>query len=375
MKKIALMKNNICQLGGTERVTVVLANALVRTYDCSIITLSQSTRIPYKLNKDIDIFNLYKENKRLRYIIFDSCIKITNYINQNDIKMMIVIGRNNGIIPLIVKVFTNSKLIFCEHGTTKPELYMQLSIKERLYNFLFQKLITMCSDKIVVLTEREKKIYSSEYNVPDERMECIYNFIDDELVNDNVEYSKKSKTIISVGRINESKGYEYLVFVAAQVLKVHPDWNWHIYGDGNQEYRNKIQNLINQYGLKEKVILKGNVNNIYELYNKYSIMVMTSRHEGLPMVLLEAKAKRLPLVSFDIESGPSEIIRDNVDGFLVDPFDIDEMSRKICILIENPELRQKFSDNAYGNIDKFKKETIMAKWINLIENEGLLNEK
>ncbi len=370
MKKIVLMKNNICQLGGTERVTVVLANALVKTYDCSIITLSQSTSIPYKLNKNIRIFNLYKENKRLRYIIFDSCIRIRNYINQNSIKTLIVIGRNNGIIPLIIKLFTNTKLIFCEHGTTKPELYMHLSIKEKLYNFLFQKLITMCSDKIVVLTEREKKAYSSEYNVSYERMECIYNFIDNELTTENVEYNKESKTIISVGRINESKGYEYLVLVAAQVLKAHPEWNWHIYGDGNQEYINKIQNLINQYGIKNKVILKGNVNNIYELYNKYAIMVMTSRHEGLPMVLLEAKAKKLPLVSFDIESGPSEIIRDNIDGFLIAPFDIDEMSKKICMLIENPELRQKFSNNAYGNIDKFKKETIIAKWIDLIENEG-----
>ena len=99
-------------------------------------------------------------------------------------------------------------------------------------------------------------------------------------------------------------------------------------------------------------------------------MVMTSRHEGLPMVLLEAKAKKLPLVSFDIETGPSEIIRDNVDGFLVSPFDINAMSEKICKLIENPELRQRFSDNAYGNIDKFKKETIVAKWINLIDREG-----
>lgn len=370
MKKIVLMKSNICDLGGTERVTVVLANALVKTYDCCIITLSQSTIIPYKLDKNIKLFNLYKESKRLRYILFDSCIKIRNFINQNDVSTMIIIGRNTGIIPLITKLFTNTKLIFCEHGTTKPELYKHLSIKTRLYNFLFQKLITMCSDKIVVLTEREKTTYSREYNVPSERMECIYNFIDNELTADNIKYDKTSKNIISVGRINESKGYEYLVLVSSQVFQEYPEWKWHIYGEGDQEYRNKIQTLINQYGLKDKVILKGNVDNIYELYDKYALMVMTSRHDGLPMVLLEAKAKKLPLVSFDIETGPSEIIRDNVDGFLVSPFDINAMSEKICKLIENPELRQRFSDNAYGNIDKFKKETIVAKWINLIDREG-----
>ena len=93
---------------------------------------------------------------------------------------------------------------------------------------------------------------------------------------------------------------------------------------------------------------------------------MTSRREGLGMVLLEAKAKKLPLVSFDIHAGPSDIIRDGIDGYLVPPFDTDAMAEKICYLIEHPEARKDFSNHAYGNIDKFRKETILEKWKKLI---------
>ena len=86
------------------------------------------------------------------------------------------------------------------------------------------------------------------------------------------------------------------------------------------------------------------------------------------MVLLEAKAKKLPSVSFDIHSGPSDIIRDGVDGYLVKPFDVDEMAEKISELIESPALRQQFSDAAWGNLNQFRKETIISQWIELIND-------
>jgi len=86
------------------------------------------------------------------------------------------------------------------------------------------------------------------------------------------------------------------------------------------------------------------------------------------MVLLEGKAKNLPLVSFDIDSGPSDIIRDGVDGFLVPPFDTQAMADKICLLIEDVELRKRFSANARGNLDKFSKDRIMKQWVELIES-------
>lgn len=82
---------------------------------------------------------------------------------------------------------------------------------------------------------------------------------------------------------------------------------------------------------------------------------------------MKLKLKKLPIVSFDINSGPSDIVRNGIDGFLVKPFDCNMMADRINELIENPELRQKFSDNAHGNIDKFSKEKIIKQWCDLID--------
>lgn len=120
---------------------------------------------------------------------------------------------------------------------------------------------------------------------------------------------------MTVSRIDFVKGFEYLIEVSKLVFARYPDWQWHIYGDGEIEYKNKIIDLIQQNNLQKHIILQGNRSDIYDLYQNYSFYVMTSRYEGLPMVLLEAKAKKLPIVSFDINSGPSDIIRDGIDGF------------------------------------------------------------
>lgn len=96
---------------------------------------------------------------------------------------------------------------------------------------------------------------------------------------------------------------------------------------------------------------------------------MTSRYEGLPMVLLEAKANKLPIISFDIDSGPSDIIRNNLDGYLIEPFDVEEMADKVNFLIESPEKRMIFSANSDVNLDKFSKKNILNKWLNLINKE------
>ena len=111
----------------------------------------------------------------------------------------------------------------------------------------------------------------------------------------------------------------------------------------------------------------GLVNDIYERYKDYAIYVLPSYREGLPLVLLEAKANRLPVVSFDCVTGPREIITDGVDGFLIDCYNKQTMANKILDLIESNDLRIKMSKNSYINLDKFSKEKILNQWIELIE--------
>ena len=118
--------------------------------------------------------------------------------------------------------------------------------------------------------------------------------------------------------------------------------------------------------MERNIILTGSVKGMEKAYRSASMYVMTSEMEGLPMVLLEAKSYGLPIVSFDIMTGPSEIVRDSINGYLVESSDITAMADRICKLIEQPLLRKQFSDATALDMDKFEKGEIIRRWENLL---------
>lgn len=372
MKKIAFIAHSINKKGGIERVINLKMEALSKSYKCNLILMFNIGKFAYKFNNESDIFILNEKVKKVKDILVNNLISLRKYIKENNIKVLIIEGRPVPFIPLLLRFFLNIniKIIFCDHGSLKGyEITAKSSsIKKQICNFIDQFLIIHLSNKIIVLTNKTKEEYIKQLNVNDNKISVIPNILDNNLFSNLQKYNLKSQKIITVGRIDYQKGYEYLIKVAKLIFVKHQDWQWHIYGDGDIEYKNKIINLIKENNLEKHIVLKGNRSDIYDLYQDYSFYVMTSRYEGLPMVLLEAKAKKLPLISFDINSGPSDIIRDGIDGFLIKAFDCEAMADKICELIENPELRQRLSDNAHGNLDKFTKEKIIKQWCDLIES-------
>lgn len=180
-------------------------------------------------------------------------------------------------------------------------------------------------------------------------------------------YNNESTKLVTVGRFDSQKGYDYLVQVAKKVLSEKSDWTWEIYGSGNQDEVDKIKELIKENNLQDKLLIKGLEKNQDLIYGDKGIYVMTSRYEGLPLVLLEAQQYNLPIVSFCCPTGPSEIVEDGVNGFLVDCYDTDKMSEKLLKLMENESLRHSFSAHAKDNMDKFDKNRILNQWIELIE--------
>lgn len=174
-----------------------------------------------------------------------------------------------------------------------------------------------------------------------------------------------NKQAIYVGRFNEQKGLEYLVDAWAKVYRRHPDWTLHLYGDGEQ--KNMLENLINDAKLQDVVIIHQPTPQIMDRYLESSIFVLTSRFEGLPMVLIEAMACGLPIVSFNCPWGPADIIKNEEDGFLVEYLNTDDEAEKICQLIENPQLRKTMGTNARKNIRRYERDTVMKQWTELFE--------
>ena len=104
-----------------------------------------------------------------------------------------------------------------------------------------------------------------------------------------------------------------------------------------------------------------------EYLNKAAICVVPSRYEGLGLSMLEARAMKVPCVAFDVKMGPRELIHDGVDGYLVPAFDCEEMASKIDILMNFPQLRHDFAENAFSCMDEFRLKKIKKQWISIFE--------
>lgn len=157
-----------------------------------------------------------------------------------------------------------------------------------------------------------------------------------------------------------------LVEVAKNILTKHNDWKWIILGEG--EDRNLLEKKIKEYDLEGKLILYGNVKNINDFYSKSSFFVMTSRFEGLPMTLLEAKKYKLPIISFDCKTGPRELIIDEINGYLIKTFDLIELEMKINYLIDKPDILEQFTKNSTKGLEKFSYGEIIDKWQRTLMN-------
>lgn len=176
----------------------------------------------------------------------------------------------------------------------------------------------------------------------------------------------ENKQVIFVGRFNEQKGLEYLIKTWEGVKNKHQDWTLHMYGQGEQE--TLLRALIQKVGLNEYVKVHQPTRRILEKYMQSSIFLLTSRFEGLPMVLIEAMACGLPIVSFNCPWGPADIIKSGEDGFLVRYLNTDEATERVCQLIEDQELRKAMGAKARINVRRYERDVVMKQWMDLFNS-------
>ena len=152
----------------------------------------------------------------------------------------------------------------------------------------------------------------------------------------------------------------YLADVSLEILKRYPEWQWMILGDGIE--RKNLEQFIMENHLQNRLVLKGNVKHVDEYLQQAYILVVASEYEGLGLSMLEAREMKAPCVSFDVKMGPRELIHNEIDGYLVPPFDCNDMIKKIERLINDPELRSKFAENAFLCMGDFQLDEITKQW-------------
>lgn len=177
--------------------------------------------------------------------------------------------------------------------------------------------------------------------------------------------SCENKKVIAVGRHSYQKGFDLLVNTWKIVTEKHPDWQLHIYGDGEREVLTKE---VETLGISNSCFLHPPHSDITAKYIESSIFVFSSRYEGFGMALTEAMACGLPAVSFACPCGPRDIIKDGEDGILVENGNIGALADKICYLIEHEDERKKMGRKARENVQRFKMENIAVQWRKLFES-------
>lgn len=354
---ICFFSGDITRKGGTERVGTVIANELTKKqdYNISFLSLFEEKEVPsFLIHEKIRRHTLYSKKVSGAKHLLGYIYKIHKFVVRECIDILIDIDGVLDMYSIPALIGTKTKLISWEQFNYYQNPYVS-------YRKYTRRLAARKADAIVVLTQEDKGYYTSNLKIKN-IIKHIYNPI---VMNDNANYDINSKVILSVGRMTEQKGFDYLVDVANIVLTKHPDWKWNLVGEGeDQEF---LENRIRKLKLEDKLILCGQVEHIEQWYEKTGIYVMTSRYEGFGLVLTEAKSYHVPCVSFRCKAGPSEIILDGVNGYLVDCFDIEQMAEKICDLIEDEKLRMEFSNRSLEDTEKYSIENVISEWEKLFK--------
>lgn len=375
--KIVYCTPALYMAGGVERVLTLKANYFAEHfgYDITIIlTEGKDKPLFYPLSDRIKIVNLDVNFEELWTCSFVK--KVFVYLSKQRIFKKRLTAELMHIRPDITVSLLRREINFIndiKDGSKKiGELHVNRAnyrnfeegdanfIKNLFAKFWMRSLVSHLKqlDKFIVLTEEDKASWTELSNVE---------VIPDPLAFDVAEVSPlKAKRVIAVGRYVYQKGFDLLLQAWAKIEKQFPDWELAIYGMGD---RSPYDNLAKQLGVDmNRCHLNGSTKNIRKEYLESSLFVFSSRFEGFGMVLIEAMACGLPVVSFDCPCGPKDIVSQDEDGLLVPSGDIDKLANAMSQLMDSYELRHQMAKNAIGNVRRFQIDEIADRWQLLFED-------
>lgn len=359
--------------GGMERIVINKANWLAEhRHEVSIITTEQNGRQNFfPLNEKvtrIDLDVMYSDTNSLGVV--KKMISRKRLMRKHRKALNTVLLQNKP--DIVVSTFGNEVgfLPFIADGSRKvAEIHFsrwyRLQLNRKGIWRIIDKYLTYTDyrilkkfDRFICLTEEDKLNWGKLNNI-----EVIPNFIED-IAAQTAPLTAKS--MIAVGRLSYQKGYERLVKAWKIVADKHPDWRLNIFGGG--ELKDDLESLIKNVDLNNYIKIHEPTAQILREYVNNSALVLSSRYEGLPMVLLEASSVGLPLISFTCQCGPKDIIMSGYNGLLVNEGDIDGLAEAIIKVIENPELRKEMGKNSLEKSTEYNKEIIMNKWNGLFHS-------
>lgn len=322
-------------IGGAERVCVNLANEFSKNNNVHIVVLNLDNDIyTHQLDSQVMVHEL--GCSRLRY----SFVPILRYIKRNKPEFLLVFGNEMGIIlnklkklhliniDIFVRVLNNLNISLDKEDSVSVvvERYLQSAQKQ---------LADMSG--VICQCQAMKEMLIDKNILPDDKVNVIYNPVSSSLISqvdslrENQQSSSKGR-ITFIGRIDPQKQPEHLLKAMSIIHRTHPDAVLRIVGDGVLLEQMKTE--TDSLGLNEYVIFDGIRKDMENVYSESDVVILSSKYEGMPNSLIEAIGCGIPVVSYDCPIGPSEIIIDGTNGYLVKQNDIEDLAQKIILALD-----------------------------------------
>lgn len=357
--------------GGKERIITGKANRLAaKGYEVGIFTSEQGGRPDFyplhgveRFDADVFFSSLKDKNPLVKYLHLkkrkrEYLAKLKKRISE--FQPDIVISTNGYEIGIVGKIAGIKKKIIETHFTRWFRLQRNRKgiwgLIDRIKTHMDLRYVRNY-DLLICLTQEDRENWKEIRNT-----KVINNFIENRTEKPT---SLEAKRMIAVGRLEYQKGFDRLISAWEIVNRRFPDWRLDIYGNG--VLKDSLLSQINESGLSGIIEIHPPEKDIHKEYMASSALVMTSRYEGLPMVMLEAMEAGLPVVSFDFQCGPKDFIENGVNGFIVRNGDIQQLADRICELIQSEDLRKEMGERNFQKAKNNYPDPIIAEWIKIFD--------
>ncbi|MGO4325650.1 glycosyltransferase family 4 protein [Cupriavidus sp. 2TAF22] len=355
---ICFLTGTLNAFAGAERMTAVIANALAeRGYPVSILSLWDE-RSCFTLHPAVRHHALFAQRPSFKRAYFSTVLGIRRFVTQQGIDVLIEVDTMLTLFTLPATLGLNVRRIAWEHCHFDEDLGKRA-------RRIARRLAARTCEAVVVLTERDKRRWQTALT-PRSRIEVISNPLPFPFP--EMPASRESKTVLAVGRLVRAKGFDVLLNAWARVAAGHPDWRLEIIGEG--EEREALEALAGELDIAGSVSMPGTRADMESCYRSAAIFCLSSRYEGFGLVLLEAMAFGLPVVSTDCETGPRELVRDGENGLVAHPENSGSLGEKLSLLMGDVSLQESLAREARQFATPFGVDTISKNWQSLLAMAG-----
>lgn len=346
------------EIGGAEKMAINYANALSGRIEFSGLV---ATRAEGKLKSQLNNSVSYLFLKKKTTIDFGAVFRLKKYCKDNKVQFLQPHSSSYFIALLVKFVYPKVNIIWHDHNGLSEFISSEKSLALKFASHFFKGIIVV-NYKLRTWAEKELNCKKVVY-LPN------FTAMETSVTGETILSGTAGKRILCLANLRDQKNHFFLLEVAEKLKATQPEWTFHLIGkDFEDEYSRRLRTSITDKHLENHVIIYGSKNDVKNIINQSDITILTSKSEGLPVSLIEYGLSKKPVVTTKVGEIPL-IIKDSVNGFIVEPTDVDSFYNKLLKFTENADLRNEMGNALYQTIiQNHSEEGVITNYLNWVSS-------